>query len=200
MQFTPELRTVMFRKKQWMLLFFLMSPLTLSAQEVPVPVHLQYSILLKTLSFDRNLKTRSGNAIVLGILFQDRYRLSLDIKNEMVSAANEFTRDSVEGLPIRLVPLEYADEAILEKQISGGGINALYVCPLRAVDLKTIFGLSRKNKVLTFTGVPQYVERGLSIGVVLQRGRPSLFINLRASREEGADLDSQLLNLARTIR
>lgn len=177
-----------------------MYPLALCAQEVPVPVSLQYPILLKTLSFDRNLKARSGDAIVLGILYQGRYRRSLDVKDEMVNIANESAMRSVEGLPIRVVPMDYSDAAMLEEQISGKGINTLYVAPLRAADLTTISVLTRKHKVLTLTGVPEYVERGLSIGVVIKGGRPSLFVNLHASREEGANLDSQLLNLARTIR
>ncbi len=56
------------------------------------------------------------------------------------------------------------------------------------------------GKILTLTGVPEYVEKGLSIGVWIKGERPALLINLAASKAEGADLDSQFFNLVTIVR
>lgn len=172
----------------------------LAAQDVPVPIRLQYPILLKTLTFDRNLNARSGENLVLGVLYQSTFRQSLDVKDELLAAAKELPTRSVAGLSIRLVEIDLAKTDDLEREISETGVNTMYVTPLRSVAMKTITAATRNKKVLTLTGVPQYVEAGLSIGVGIRGDRPSLIINLKASRAEGADLDSQLLELARTIR
>jgi hypothetical protein len=49
------------------------------------------------------------------------------------------------------------------------------------------------------TGVPEYVERGLAIGVGVKGERPEIVINLDASRAEGAELNAQVLRIARIV-
>jgi hypothetical protein len=74
-----------------------------------------------------------------------------------------------------------------------------YVTPLRAVDVKLIAAVARSAHVTTMTGVTHYVTRGLAIGVALRGGRPRILVNLEASRLEGADLSSELLNLVEIV-
>jgi hypothetical protein len=71
---------------------------------------------------------------------------------------------------------------------------------LRAFDLRIVTSISRQAGVRTVTGVPRYVEGGLGIGIDLKGERPEIVVNLAASRAEGADLDAQLLKLARIVR
>jgi len=200
MSISPRLHMLTASVARWLVVLSLCCALIITAQEMPVPLRYQYPILLKTLTFDRNLKARCGNAIVLGILYQSRFRQSVNVKDELVTIANESSYEFLDAHQIRVVPIDLSSEASFEEQISASGINTLYVAPLRAIDLATISTVTRKNKVLTLTGVPEYVEIGLSIGVGIRGDRPSLVINQPASRAEGADLDSQLLKLARTIR
>lgn len=70
---------------------------------------------------------------------------------------------------------------------------------LRAVDLKTITRVSRARQLTTWTGVPEYVEEGISIGIGLSGERPLILINRSASRLEGVDFSSQLLKQAQVI-
>jgi hypothetical protein len=197
---SPRLHTLTALVARWLVVLSLFCALILTAQEMPVPVRYQYLILLKTLTFDRNLKARCGNGIVLGVLYQSRFRQSVNVKDELVTIANESSYEFLDAYRIRVVPIDLSSEAGLEEQISASGVNTLYVAPLRAIDLATISAVTQKNKVLTLTGVPEYVDIGLSIGVGIKGDRPTLVINQRASKAEGADLDSQLLKLARTIR
>jgi hypothetical protein len=74
------------------------------------------------------------------------------------------------------------------------------VTPLRAADLRLLMAAARTSRITTVTGVPEYVETGLAIGIGVKGERPEIVINLTASRAEGADLDAQLLKLARIVK
>src|SRR5919106_2649996 len=54
-------------------------PRALAAQEVALPVAVQVPILVKILNFDRNLSDRAGGRLVIGVLFQSRYRTSANV-------------------------------------------------------------------------------------------------------------------------
>jgi hypothetical protein len=79
-------------------------------------------------------------------------------------------------------------------------VAVLYVSPLRAADLRTVTGACRGAGVITVTGVTDYVETGLAIGIGAKGERPEIVVNLAASRAEGADLNAQLLKLARIVK
>ena len=70
---------------------------------------------------------------------------------------------------------------------------------LRAFDLAAITDWARKSRIVTLTGIPAFVDRGVSVGIDLQGGKPRILINLQAARAEGADFDSGLLKLARIV-
>jgi YfiR/HmsC-like len=73
------------------------------------------------------------------------------------------------------------------------------VSPLRAFAVEDVVLLARSSQITTLTGVPRYVETGCAIGLDLKGDRPHILINLAASRAEGADLNAQLLKLARLV-
>ncbi|MEO8200096.1 MAG: YfiR/HmsC family protein [Gemmatimonadota bacterium] len=78
-------------------------------------------------------------------------------------------------------------------------VDVIYVTPLRGVDLTGITVGARTWQVTTFTGVPRYVERGISLGIGIARDRPQILVNLDATRAEGSDFNSQLLRVAKVL-
>jgi len=178
----------------------LLMPSIAAAQEMPVRVRDQFPILLKALTFDRSLSTRCADTLVIGILYQSRFRQSEDAKKEFMSIGQEIASSRAEEIPVRFVPIDLSLGTILHAEILAHRVNTLYVTPLRGTDLKRVIEATRKSKVLTLTGISAYVDSGLSIGVESKDRQPSLVINRRAYRAEGADLDSQLLEIARIIR
>ncbi|MCK4591646.1 MAG: YfiR family protein, partial [Candidatus Latescibacteria bacterium] len=84
--------------------------------------------------------------------------------------------------------------------VSRNNIDILYVAPLRALGVKTITGVSRAKRILTLTGVPDYVESGLAVGIGIKGEKPRVIINSPAAKAEGADFSSQLLKLAKVIK
>ena len=100
---------------------------------------------------------------------------------------------------IRAVPVDLDSQPDLEAALAGSKVDLMYIAPLRAMNLKVITALSRAKKVLTLTGVPDYAEKGVAVGVGLKGESPEIIINLPAAREEGSDFSSSLLKLARVI-
>lgn len=168
-------------------------------QEMEVPVNVQYAVLHKILAFDRNLRERVGNEIVIGILYQSALRRSLNFKDELSAAIKKSRVDKFVDIPIRFVAIDLVDNLDWDGPVAKHQIDIFYLAPVRAVEMKTLTAVSRARKIFTFTGVPAYVEAGLAAGVGVKGDSPRIIINLPAAKAEGVELDAQLLKLAKVI-
>lgn len=173
--------------------------LALQAQEIEAPVEVQYALLHKILAFDRNLKNRVGEELVIGILFQSNVRSSLICKDELIAVIEKAQSEKLVDLPVRYVALEMAAALDLSEFVSKNKIDVFYVAPLRAVDIKSVTAVSRAKKIFTFTGVPAYVDAGVTAGVGSKGESPRILVNLPSARAEGVEFSSQLLKLAKVI-
>ena len=168
------------------------------AQGMDVPVGVQVPILLKVLSFDRQLHTRAREGVVVGIVMQGGNRASVMARDAAVDLLTA-PGTTVDGIAVRVVSIDLDRQSI-------GNIFAdqlythLYITPLRAVDIRELAAAARVARVITMTGVPGHLNDGLSLSVGLRAGRPKILVNVNASRAEGADLSAELLKLAEVVR
>ena len=176
----------------------LVAPLS-RGQEIEVPANVQFALLQKILAFDRNLKERAGDEIVIGILYQSNFRSSLNFKDELATVIKKSEIDQLLNLPIRYVAIELEAKTNLGELAAKHNLDIFYVAPVRAVDMKTITTVSRGRKILTFTGVPAYVEAGITVGIGTKGDTPRIIINLPAAKAEGVEFNAQLLKLAKVI-
>lgn len=178
-------------------------------RDMVVPMHVQYPLFLKILTFDRELTTRAGDELVIGIVYQDLVRPSWLAKDELMRAIEASPVKRIKNLEVRAVAIavdesdrhgrQSANATRLEDAVDAHDVDILYVSPMRAYDLDRITRLARSRRLLTLTGVPAYVEAGLAIGIGLRRDSPVILVNLPAARESGADLHASLLRLATLI-
>jgi hypothetical protein len=180
-------------------LALLLSVLPTLAYEMPVPPPMQASLFAKILTFDRNLKARAGKDLRIGVLYQRKVRSSLEAQEEFLLAMCGDPGKRIEGLALSCVAIEWTSAQDVESALVRKGIRILYVAPLRAVAIEEIVAISRARKITTFTGVPEYVDRGIALGLSLRAERPLIVVHVAGARAEGADIDSQLLKLARVI-
>ena len=164
-----------------------------------MPAPMQASLFAKILTFDRNLKARAGKELKIGVLYQTRVRSSLEAHEEFLRAMCGDPDRRIDGLTLKCVAIEWTSAPEVEATLVRKGIRVLYVAPLRAVATEEIVAISRGHKITTLTGVPEYVEKGIAIGLALRAERPLILVHLAAARVEGADLNSQLLKLARVL-
>lgn len=176
-----------------------LAPRALAAQEIAVPVAIQVPILVKILNFDRNLPGRAGDRLVVGVLFQSRYRTSANVAGEVCRTLQDLPAGALGALGISCVAIDLDASSALDSALKRHRVQVLYVSPLRAVSLGDVTAVSRSAGITTLTGVPRYVETGLAIGLEMKGERPEIVINLAASRAEGADLTAHLLKLARVV-
>jgi hypothetical protein len=173
-----------------------------AAEDMPVPVETQLPLLLKVLTFDRHLQRTMGDELVIAVLYQERFRQSLLVKEGLEQAAAASELSLVAGTPFRLMPLALdgvdGSPDLIERLVAAEA-DVLYIAPLRAVALGQITVASRSLGLLTMTGVPAYVDDGITVAIEVVRSRPRIVINLDAAEAEGAELSSRLLNLARVV-
>lgn len=165
---------------------------------MPVPVEVQFSLFSKILPFDRNFKTRAESSITIGILYQRTFRMSLHAKEDMVRLL-QASRRTIDGKPVRFVELDLTEDLDSLNANLLRSVDVLYVAPLRAVNISSISTLTRTQRILSLTGVPEYVANGLAVGIGTKGERPEILINLSAAKTEGADFSSQLLKLAKVF-
>jgi hypothetical protein len=169
------------------------------AQEMAVPPPIQASLFAKILTFDRNLKARAGKEIRIGVLYQKKVRSSLEAQEEFLRAMCGDPDRKIDGMAVKCVAIEWAGAPEVDAAVVREGIRVLYVAPLRAVAIEEIVAISRARKITTLTGVPEFVEKGIALGIALRAERPLILVHLAAARAEGADFNSQLLKLARVL-
>jgi hypothetical protein len=165
---------------------------------MPVPVEVQASLLPKILSFERMDGKWAPEKWVVGILFQSSVRSSIVCAQEFADAIPKVLR-SRNGSPAECTMIEYTSDAELVRRMKDEGVTLLYVAPLRAVDIERVGGLLQTSRVLSYTGVPPYVDAGLALGIDLLANRPKIVVNLPVTRGVGMEFSSQLLKLARVI-
>lgn len=169
-----------------------------SAQEMEAPVSLQVGFFFKILVFDRNLVNRVGSELNIGIVYQSKVKISSNVNQEFVENVAASGINSIKGIPLKLFPVDLNTEE-LQQAIDDNGLDALYVTPLQAIEVKQIAEICRRKKIITFSAVPRYLFLGLTLGIDQQGERPVIMINMASAREIGADFSAQLLRLARIL-
>lgn len=170
-----------------------------ATQEIETPVDVHIPIFLKVLGFDRNLgkRAKNGDEIVLGIVFQAKFRKSLNVKNQAEKFLEQLTGSKIGDIPLRIVTLQLDDLANLKTDLLKEKVTVLYITPLRAVDILDLVSICRSFHITSLTGVPEYCETGVAVSVASKGGSPLIIINQDAAETEGADFSSQLLKLAK---
>jgi hypothetical protein len=170
-----------------------------AAQDVALPAELQHALYTKILASDRNLRGRTGNEIVIGIIFQSSFRASRAAKDDVRAAVDASSIRTIDGMPVSYVELPLGDPATLAAELVAKRVNVVYIAPLRAVDVRSVIAAAERARALTMTGVPEYVHAGVAVGFGVKGDRPRILINLNAARGCGADFRSDLLRIAEVV-
>jgi hypothetical protein len=171
----------------------------LLSQRVDLAMAVQYPLLLKILQFDKNLPTRAGQQIVIGVVYQGRFRASARACEEMRKAAHAADTERVGERSIKIVKVDL-ERINLREVLASLNVSVVYVTPLRATDITTITNVTRELNITTVTGIEEYVHQGLAVGLGVWQEKPRVLVNLEASRAEGADFSSRLLSLAQVVK
>jgi hypothetical protein len=153
-------------------------PVVSLGQDV-VSVDKQATFLLKALSNDRNLKTRSSGGIRIAVVYKTDKAAEIDTKKEADEVAEAFKKagaDKVRELPVEATAVVFESVADLLKQVDGKKFNGLYIHSSMASALSSVQQVTRGRKIPSFGSSKQLVEQGASIAVYLANGKPKLVV------------------------
>jgi hypothetical protein len=160
----------------------------------------QVPLILKLLAYENNLMNLHRQTIRIGVLYLPH---DPDSRRTFEQFRREMKRDehrTIHNRRLVVVPLPVGDANSVGPALRGASIDVVYVTMGFDAGLGSVIATTREENVLSVTGVPAYVEMGLSVAVVLRGDQPGITLNLEASREEGRDWNAYLLDLCRIIR
>jgi len=166
--------------------------------QTEVPVKLKAAIVAKVLEYDRNVKSRSGPILVVGVITDSN---TLGAKQALVEGFELIKNSPIQGLPIKIVPVHLPDTGALEQTLEAAGVSVLFAggrC--RDSTLNAVLAFARKKKIPACTDREEWVAKGFVLGVVEERTRARIVINLAEMKPQGMDLSAQLLQLARLLK
>lgn len=169
------------------------------AQEMAAPIETQLSLLPKILSMEKHIASRVQRELNIAIVYQRKYRASVAVMENLLLSERSILIDGIGGVSINFFPIEYSDTTELVTTAGAERLHLFYIAPLRAVDISPILQISRSLGLLTYTGVPEYVRQGVSVGIGTKGGKPLLMINVPSARAEGFVFSARLLSLSKII-
>jgi len=179
----------------------LLSAPAAGTEPMPFPADVQIALLLKILTYDRSFQAKAKSAVTIGVVYVAADPESVKAKDEILNTLKLVADRTIKNVPIRAVALEYRDPAGLGKLVQKAGINVFYIAPGNADSLRELLRVSHTQGITTATGVPEYVQRGVAIGIGIKADqRPDILINLPSSRQEGSEFDASLLRIATVVK
>ncbi len=170
------------------------------ADDMPLSPDLQLPIILRILIYDRHFESRFGAELTFGVVYAPADPDSVKAANAVAEYMYRVREKTVKSLPVRYYLLEYTSPEGLERNITTRGIDVIYVAPGNAKNVAEITKISQERSVTTVTGVPDYVRRGVAVGVAASQDRAQILINLASARAEGAEFDASLLRISTIVK
>jgi hypothetical protein len=193
----------MTRVKRTMVAILAVFGLAAAARAVEKPrvaCDVQLGLMIKILTFDRNLGARVGDDLVFGILYQESDPLSLQVKTEMERAPAAAANARIGKIPIRTISIALDRSSNWDQALRTAGVDIAYLTPMRDTVIVRVINLCRDLKVTTIGSLPEYTARGATIGFESAGDHSAILINLKAAGEVGADFNSRLLAVAKMFR
>ncbi|MBN1980039.1 MAG: YfiR family protein [Chitinivibrionales bacterium] len=160
-----------------LLLFVVCVFLKVGAEDLQVaPVNIQAAMFIKLLAFDKNL----NGSIVVWVIGEDGFAVELKKGvGKEVGAATLGDVKSGAGLPADKPQVIYVNDSKL---------------------IADVIAYTRANKILTITGNPELVAKGVTLGIGVSEGKPKILLNISSSKEEEIDWNPAILKIALTVK
>lgn len=166
-----------------------------------LPPGRQAALILRVLPYDRNLRQRAGEAVTVAVLHREGHAESQAYALDMTAALQDVARGArIRDLTVRIISIAYTGPEALEAAVSSAQVTALYVCPGLPEAMDAILDVSRRHKVLSFSGRENEVRERLGIGLIRRGSKAALLVNLREAVAEGAALEPEMLALSEVLR
>ena len=144
--------------------------------EQPAPANVQAALFTKLLGMNKNFDGKSITIYVVG---------ASDFAGEMKKAV---------GKKSGAATIASVDEG---NGVPGTAPNVIYVADEQQAG--DIMNYCAENKVLSITGNPGLVGKGITLGVGVAGGKPKVLLNAGASKKEGISWNPAILKIASKV-
>jgi hypothetical protein len=170
-------------------------------EPMPFPADVQITLLLKILTYDRAFQAKARLGVTIGVVYVASDAESVKAKDDILKTLQLVADRTIKNVPIKAMALEYRDPKSLALAVRNGSVNVFYIAPGNADSLRELLRMSHTQGITTATGVPEYVQRGVAIGIGIKADKkPDILINLPSSRQEGSEFDASLLRIATVVK
>lgn len=162
------------------------------------PADDEAKILLRAISFDRALAARAGAEVVVSVVYDARSSGADRERDEHVLAFRKLSDRTIVGLPMKVSWVDCSSSRPMEEALLG--VDIVYLTGGASDCVRSVTAATRKLRIASLASGRAHVEQGVTLGVTIENARPRLLVNLKASKAEGLDLSSQMLQLAEVIK
>lgn len=162
------------------------------------PADDEAKILLRAISFDRGLAARAGAEVVISVVYDARTSGGERERDGRVLAFRKLSDRTIVGLPMKVVWSDCSPSRPMDEALRG--VDIVYLTSGAKDCVRAVTAVTRKLRIASLASGRALVEQGVTIGVTIENARPKLLVNLKASKAEGLDLASQMLQLAEVIK
>jgi len=162
--------------------------------------HEHVKTMERVFRYDRNLAEKAG-AIKVGYLYKRGNAASEQDKDAMVMMSRTMVEGGLAGKSISFIPIGISPDAELTDQLSEAGINVIYIgYGLSLEELNDARKFAVGKKILTIGSTNEHTEKGITaVGIVVNKDKVDLVINLTTADRLAADFDPRLFRLADNV-
>ena len=158
------------------------------------------TILARILSYDANLVSRAGSSVDVALLFK-RGDKDSEQTAELIRAGFDAIRSAkVGGLGLTIQAVAFQSGPQLDELIVRRGIDAVVLVGGLDAEIGTIKQVTRRRLVLSMGNDESQVSKGISVALVEEDAKLTIYVNLSQSKEEGVSFSPDMLRLAKVIR
>lgn len=162
-----------------------------------LPLDLEFKLLIKASTYNRAQKQKDPEMLRIGLLHTQEDH-SKDYVQQILKKFGTLDL-KVRQYRFTLIPMPVDHQDNLISEAQKDDIHIFYVAPGTDTQLPAILQASESLKVLTITGVSDYVYEGLTLGVSIRGSRPEFLYNEDHASRDGTDFDSNFLRMVRVI-
>lgn len=170
------------------------------ARAQAIPADTQLPIYFKLLTYDRTLWETPQPRLRIGLLHRLGNEASFQNLMAMIDALEASADKTINGVAFEFTTVSWNDSDELARQLAQADIDVLYVTVGHRDHLDVVAQGARARGILTLAGGGGKVGRGLSVGLSLDKDRPSLEVDLDALAAEGHQLDARVLRLCKVVK
>jgi hypothetical protein len=167
------------------------------AEDIPVPIGLQATLLAKVVAYDRNLPERAGDRVRTVLVGKPSDPTSMPFVRQMRQALGSI--ENFGKLPHDEEIVEFTSAAALREKCRSERISIVYLGPGLRAEIESIRDALEPLSILTVSANPEDVSRGIVLGFDLVYGKPKLVVHLAQARKQRVDLVAEVLKMMRVI-